>query len=262
MKLLILLLTFSYSTLTFGAITKLEFHRTINRISATFSAELKALRPKLEIKHLWDSPVVNAYASLTSEQRLIEVHGGLARFSHMTVDGFALLVCHELGHHLGGTPAPVVLSTGVLSAEGQADYFSTTKCLRRVYEKQNNERIIAKAMVPKSLADACSENFKARSEIAICIRSGLASLNASLYFAAMQQVAHPKIETPDLRVGLVTDKEYPRAQCRLDTLFQGAICNRSHQEPFSYTDERDGACHRALGDKVGMRPLCWFVPEF
>ena len=64
--------------------------------------------------------------------------GGLARHKLVTPDGFALVACHEMGHHLGGAPR----RGGWASNEGQSDYYATTKCARRIWAEDNNAAIM------------------------------------------------------------------------------------------------------------------------
>jgi len=69
--------------------------------------------------------------------------GGLARHETMTPDGFATVVCHELGHHLGGVPKKFSwFGNSWASNEGQADYFGIMKCLRKMFEHEDNVKIV------------------------------------------------------------------------------------------------------------------------
>ena len=55
-----------------------------------------------------------------------------------------------------------------------------------------------------------------------------------------------------------TYEDHPETQCRLDTYFAGALCNKDYREDVSQTEEVKGTCHASLGDRVGVRPACWF----
>src|SRR5215204_6373873 len=53
---------------------------------------------------LWDVPIINAQAWTLGGSRRVTVCGGLARYPGITACGFALMLAHETGHHLGGRP--------------------------------------------------------------------------------------------------------------------------------------------------------------
>src|SRR5690606_31589808 len=66
-------------------------------------------------------------------------------------------------------------------------------------------------------------------------------------------------EEKDLAVVAETFTRHPKAQCRLDTYFAGALCD--NLMPVSNSNSKDGMCNRSEGDSVGVRPLCWFAPD-
>jgi hypothetical protein len=90
--------------------------------------------------------------------------------------------------------------------------------------------------------------------------------------AALMNKPLPQIETPD---PAKVDKiffEHPAIQCRLDTNFQGSICNATFdssiipgkavpQGPDSIEAEQEAAknsCMATTGYTWGLRPTCWF----
>jgi hypothetical protein len=83
-------------------------------------------------------------------------------------------------------------------------------------------------------------------------------MSLSRIFAVLQRVDMPKFDTPDTSVARRTNYKHPAAQCRLDTYFQGALCDNDLNTPFSGKDEAQGACYKANGDIIGYRPECWF----
>ena len=68
----------------------------------------------------------------------------------MTPDGFALVLCHELGHHLAGNPRVQAWAAN----EGQSDYFSTQSCARELWSGETAENAKAALTVPKTPKDA------------------------------------------------------------------------------------------------------------
>ncbi len=72
--------------------------------------------------------------------------------------------------------------------------------------------------------------------------------------------ANVNFDTPDMNVVNATDHAHPAAQCRLDTYYQGALCNIPFVIDPSQTDPKVGFCTRDAGDDIGLRPLCWYRP--
>ena len=119
-----------------GGITEAQFNRVIDRISKLYTPVVSRLGGTLSIKRNWNDGTVNAYASRSGKTWNVAMFGGLARHETVTEDGFALVVCHELGHHIGGAPKKVsYYSNSWASNEGQADYFANLKCLRKTFFK-------------------------------------------------------------------------------------------------------------------------------
>ena len=90
----------------------------------------------LEIKFFKSIPSYYAFASIDLEgNHKVSIMGGNLTNEYMTLDSLALLVCHELGHFLGGAPKRIYLDPEEdqewNTVEGQADYFSTLKCMKR-----------------------------------------------------------------------------------------------------------------------------------
>jgi hypothetical protein len=212
----------------------------------------------------WTNAEVYAGASRTyssSRKRWsIVVSGGIARHPLMTLDGLALVVCHEWGHYLGGAPAETeeYPSIGNNAYESQADYFATLKCLRKFWKNDNNIEVIAGLEIPVTLKIKCLTAWSGGDE-ALCIRSGLAGLSLARVIAdADGNQVSPSFDTPDRSRVHRTIQDYPSDQCRLDTFLEGALCSASLDEMVSFSSEIIGTCHSSLGHQSGKRPSCWF----
>lgn len=248
--------------------TKEQFDNLIDEVERVYSPIVSSMGGNLVVVRKWDDGTVNAYANRSGNNYNVHMFGGLARHKAITVDAMSLVVCHELGHHIGGAPK---YSSGPwggnqwASNEGQADYFATLKCLRKVWGGQNTRAIVSRFKnVPKALTDACAKTFKDADENAVCIRSGMAGLSTAYLFQQLrQQTTIPKFDTPDPAVVSTTYHKHPEPQCRLDTYFQGAICEVDDREDVDQADEVAGTCYRANGYKTGegVRPFCWFKPR-
>jgi hypothetical protein len=86
----------------------------------------------------------------------------------------------------------------------------------------------------------------------------MAGASVAALFAALRNRPEAKFDTPDANVVKKTDDSHPAHQCRLDTYFQGALCDKSFNDDVSQKDENVGTCTTKMGDTIGTRPLCWF----
>jgi hypothetical protein len=106
--------------------------------------------------------------------------------------------------------------------------------------------------------------FPNKAEQNICIRTGMAGASVADFFAAVKKLPVAKFDTPDPAVVSSTFSSHPAHQCRLDTYFQGSLCEVSFNEDVDaekMKDEVKGTCHPSLGHTSGLRPLCWFKPK-
>jgi hypothetical protein len=77
----------------------------------------------------WTDDDVNAYAWVQNGVRHVALKGGLIRHLDLELEGIALILAHEIGHHYGGQPT---FPSG-LSCEGQADYYGVRDGMRKVW---------------------------------------------------------------------------------------------------------------------------------
>lgn len=236
-----------------AGISEKDFHRISTEVADLYRPAIEAQGKKLIMSATWESSTVNAYAQREGDEWKIIMLGGLARHKAVTADGFALIVCHEMGHHLGGFPRYDGIDIGWASNEGQSDYFAVMKCLRRLWRNADNDAAIRNLEIPPRLRDECRGD-------ALCLRTGLAGLSAASLFADLAWFTkRPRFETPDEKLVERTYGAHPKAQCRLDTFFQSTLCDVPESEDLR--SETEGACHETLGHTQGMRPRCWFKPS-
>lgn len=252
--------------------TEAEFNASIDKVESIYSSIVSSMGGKLVIDRKWSDATVNAYAQQTGSTWKVSMFGGLARHKTVTEDGMSLVVCHEIGHHIGGAPKKGATAGGGwwgggastaswASNEGQADYFATLKCLRKAFLNDNNMAIIAKMKVPSSVTEQCKKSTKGDTEdTALCIRTSMAGKSVSDLFSALSKTPETKFETPDSKIATSTNDNHPAAQCRLDTYFNGSLCDVNMNEDVSQKEEVKGTCHPSLGHSKGNRPLCWFKP--
>jgi hypothetical protein len=243
-----------------GGISQDQFNSVIDKVEVIYSPVVSNMGGKLIVNRKWEDATVNANATRLGGW-IVNMYGGLARHQTITEDGFALVMCHELGHHIGGAPKVGSFLNKWASNEGQSDYFATLKCLRKVFLNDKNQALLRKMNAPKALVDACSKAWPNKDDRAICVRSGMAGASVAALFAALRQKPEAKFDTPDTKVVTKTDDAHPAHQCRLDTYFQGALCEIGMNEDVSQKDEVKGTCHKSIGHNIGLRPLCWFRPS-
>lgn len=242
-------------------LSETQYNAVIDKVENVYSPIIRKMGRTLSIQRLWESPIVNAGTLRNGKEIIVKLYGGYARHSMVTEDGYALVICHELGHHLGGLPRKFFDSgVGWPSTEGQADYFATLKCLRKVFRNDDNISVVNSLNVPDYVREKCSIPFKQEWEKALCMRTTMAGIAIGNISAAMRNNDLPDVERPDLSIVEKTYEAHPAPQCRLDTYFQGSICEVSSYRSVSEADEVVGTCHPKAGHSEGNRPLCWYRP--
>lgn len=244
-----------------GGISEQQFNKVIDDVEALYAPIVSRMGGKLSVARLWTDATANANATRMGSNWKINMYGGLARHPSITMDGFYLVLCHELGHHIGGSPKIVNFLSRWASNEGQSDYFSTLKCLRNVFLNDNNAKVVKSLKIPAFLSDACVKAHPNKEDQMICQRSGMAGVSVAGFFASVRNQKEPQFDTPDMKIVTKTNDSHPDTQCRLDTYFQGALCEKLFSEDVSQADEVQGTCHSSTGQKIGLRPLCWFKPS-
>ena len=244
-----------------NGIDEAEFNAVIDEIKAIYEPIIKKNRDKLVINRKWADGTVNASAMRRGRKVIVNMYGGLARHNLITRDGFAIVMCHELGHHLGGAPTYAGFGRNWASNEGQSDYFATLKCFRKVYLNDNNIEKVNKMDIDPVVETQCDAQWSNLGEAALCKRSAMAAKSTADLLASLRRSDAPKFETPDSNVVSRTNDGHPAAQCRLDTYFAGALCDKDMNTDVDSKDPVIGTCTRTDGYNVGMRSLCWYAPK-
>lgn len=187
----------------------------------------------LRINRRWDDATVNANCSRMWGGVSINMYGGLARRDEVTAEGFALVLCHELGHAYGGTP--YLSEYNKMSAEGQSDWWGAGECLKKVLSKLPENDKSYSGLTPFVEAKCAEKAAVDTPEYKICLRGMSASMSLGTLLSVLKKEPTPSAETPDTTVVETLNLSYPATiQCRYDNYFLGTL---------------------------GMdRPLCWFKP--
>jgi len=243
-----------------NSITEKEFNEVLDLLEEIYIPMVAAKDAKLIIERDWKNGKVNAGAIRNGKYWRVYMYGGLARHETITKDALALVACHEIGHHLAGAPHKGAFyeSTSWASNEGQADYFATAKCMRKYLQRETSFQKINPEVTAK-----CSQTFSHPQDLRICQRGALAGLSLANLFRTLRGSIPIRFDTPDPKVVSTTYDKHPDPQCRLDTYFNGAICEKDHIFDFSdiFPDDVRAACTRKEGLRFGMRPLCWYRPD-
>lgn len=209
---------------------KYDFENAILKVQKAYEGEVAQRGAILQINNMWKDGTVNAqaYQEVINGRMyyMVDAFGGMFRYPGMTKDAFTVVLCHELGHHLG--MSPLYSGWGEWAAtEGQSDYFATLRCMKK-----------------------------------LGIPSSAASLALAKSLARMSNHRLPSRLTRDKsRVSRIYES-HPDAQCRLDTMDAGRVCLASGV--LSPTDPKKGTCHNYDGSDNpignGNRPRCWYMP--
>ncbi len=242
-----------------SSMTEEKFNEIISRVEAIYSPVVTTRGKKLQMNNDWRNSTVNASANQSGDTWHVNMYGGLARHQLTTDDGFMMVVCHEMGHHIGGAPK-YNMGNDWASNEGQSDYFAGLKCMRRVLESDDNIAIVAAMTIDAAATEKCQAVYKSESEVALCQRVAMAGKSLGSLLGSLGGNSKVNFHTPDTKVVKKTNDNHPAAQCRLDTYFHGGLCDKSISDDVSDTDAIAGTCIKKDGYAQGVRPLCWYKP--
>jgi hypothetical protein len=220
----------------------------ISRVAETFHAQFEF---QYQTNMIFPQPYVAASANRSGMEWNVAIWGASTLHPKLTRDGFVILVCHELGHHFGGAPFKKEDDGSMRwsSAEGQADFYATSVCAKRMFGLLP-AGFFESFSYPDDIKSTCSQQFKDRDAIQFCIRSILGSKS----FTDSHQVARTVGIVPDAHDG---HYGYPSNECRMQTLRTGALCAKLmdvRTDDLLGTSRRDRYC-------AGVRPSCWYAPE-
>ncbi|WP_127717380.1 hypothetical protein [Halobacteriovorax sp. HLS] len=212
--LLIYILTFS----AMGSITQDQFNAVPKVVLEQMQQEIESSGLEISLNLDFESPTVNAGASRKNGKGVINLHGGYAKISPMTVETFALTVCHELGHLIGGMPK--VMPTHKYSTEAQSDYFATNYCLKKFLKGRVKE-----VEIPKFHRDLCQQKYNSTEELVLCynlMKISIDQLAVDNYLKPKQSHNDP-LSLDSSKIALTQYNDYPPVSCRYTTYIYGAL---------------------------------------
>lgn len=249
------------STFQVGGISESDFNVVLDRVEKIYGPDIAATGNRLKVNRLWSNNTVNASAQRVGKDYIINMYGGLARHPATTEEGFALVACHEIGHHLAGAPKVSGWGNNWASNEGASDYFATLKCLRRYFIEFGSSERVENSQIDDFARSQCEAQWAHPLDLEVCLLNSLAGQSVANLFSDLRKDQNPpRFHTPDQRRVTKTEDSHPETQCRLDTYFQGALCLARIQDSLDEKDFRAGSCIEEM-DRVGTRPRCWFSPR-
>jgi hypothetical protein len=265
----------SPSPLERSNISQEKFNQIIDKAEAVYGPLIRTHKGVLKINRLWKDNTVNASARQDGQTWEVNMFGGLARRPEITPDGFAMVVCHELGHHLGGYSFYSDSDSVWASNEGQSDYFASHACAKEIWKDEPELNANFRKKVLPFAQKVCDINHSRQADRDICYRSSVAGMSLATLLAKLRESPAPKFETPDSSIVDVTYEEHPEAQCRLDTYLAGAACTvpfdksiipaKKFSDKFGPKAEKEAGRYSCLardGWLTAQRPRCWFKPHF
>jgi len=253
-----------------SGMSEAQFNEVIDEAVAYYAPFIQNnFGAKLVVNRLWNDSTVNATASQFGNTWTVNMYGGMARRPEINADAFALVLCHEFGHHLGGYP----FKASWAAAEGEADYFASQSCTRDLWKDQLEKNALARNKISEYSKNECDKVWSLEADQDLCYRTilGGEGLGNLLMVLTGENIS---ASTPSTSVVSKTNiSSYPSGQCRLDTYTVGALCTRdfdaraipgkglgslrntaaAEQESGKYT------CTNQEFDS-GLRPACWFKP--
>lgn len=237
-----------------------EFNEVLNIVERIYKPIVAARGGVLQVNRKWTDATVNASANQSGKTYHLNMYGGLARHEAVTQDGFALVACHELGHHLGGAPKTGGWNPWA-SNEGQSDYFANLKCLRLVFADKASKVFTALSEGDQVAMQGCEAMYSRPEDRAVCYRAAMAGKSVAYLFQALRnETVVPRFDTPSQTVVTAMMSTHPPTQCRMDTYLAGSLCTQPVSSVLSESDPTVGTCTRKAGFQAGFRPLCWYKP--
>lgn len=255
---------------------EVTLNQQVAKLQEIYAPIVKSHGGRLSIRGDWKSERPNAAASQIFGSWSVVISGGLVRRPELTTDGAVLILCHELGHHLGGfafTRSPI----GTWAAnEGQSDYFATHSCARKIWsvDLETNARSYQASSL--EMRSQCAKVWKTADSQNLCARTLMAAESVAMTMMALKkETTVPDFRNPDQSVVKQTAAGHPATQCRMDTSLQGALCAAEFGEnlipgkkvpggPFSRAAELESAkftCTKTSNYNIGLRPACWFKSQ-
>jgi len=245
--------------------TEAIFNSTMQTFQRVYGPVVAKRGATLQITGDWNDSTVNAYAEQQGNLWMVRMYGGLARRAEVTQDGFAMVIGHELGHHLGGFPTyPYEWA----AAEGQSDYFATHAAAKLAWPLNSTPtpppECAKFTAYPPNVITKCNVPYASNEERNLCYRSIVAGTSLGTLLARLNGEPVPNIDTPDKTIVAQTNTSYPRtSQSRLDSMVNGSLCPIRWNDAVIPVNELQSVSYLCSLKKYPeyARPRSWFKPN-
>ncbi|OIQ19182.1 MAG: hypothetical protein BM556_07810 [Bacteriovorax sp. MedPE-SWde] len=239
----VLLILFSFKSYSMD---KKEILSAWKDVNIAFFEELKDLDETVKV--IWTNEEITSVAAMSSTRpRELYISSSLLDLPNLKKTHLYNLFCHELGHIVGGAPYVIEFAgdNRKISTEGQADYFTTKNCMKRLIDVNEIESIhdqIALEDIRSLTVRGCVGKT--------CQALSIVSKEALEVIGGFEDISFESVDT--FKVPL-TYLYQNNPQCRLDTFIAGAISSNSYKTfNFQMTFSSSG----------GKRPSCWYRELF
>jgi len=237
-----------------AAMTAFEIRETWKKVESSFYEELQEKGENILFE--WSDESITRVAAMSHTlPRKMHVSQSLLENPKLKKENLYNVFCHELGHIIGGAPFIEEFpgDNRKISTEGQADYFATAKCMKRVIDLDKYREYKIEEQIETDLE-------KRGCTTPMCKLISYFSYQTILLLGDNEEFSFEAVDEH------VVDYTYPyknSEQCRLDTFLAGAICPVASDINFSDESQSFAACHwRGFSTNfiLGSRPACWFRP--
>lgn len=251
-----ILLTFFFITSAYAQ-TNLDavYLNIVEEIKDAYGPIAKSEGIKLIINWQLESKIMNATGTRDNSDWLITIYGGFFGLKGLNEESFRLILCHELGHIIGGSPVFEILPGIYTTSSGQPDYYAAASCMKLLLKDKDNSAFNERS-VDKTLNQKCIQQFNNINDQNLCRRIG----NAGQEFTKILNFYSPSnasFSTPSKSVVQQMEDAHPDTQCRLDTILAGALCTFI---PQGLSSKEADIMNRSCAQGVSQRPRCWFKP--
>lgn len=195
-----------------------QYWRLLSQFQWMYAAEvLEKTGRLLVIENTWENPYFAGFAELSDGEASVTLWGGMARAPGATLGGLLAVLCHEVGHLIGGEPRQTIPHSSWATSEGQADFFAAVHCLPRFLRKYPD-------VVPNvefEVIEICGGDLTC----AKTVQAGL-DLSRLTQKYSYRDFVPVNLKTPAPPSAELIRNSYPSDQCRLDTFVLGAQCPR------------------------------------
>lgn len=174
----------------------------------------KTGRP-LVIPFEWENPYFAAFAKNQGPLMSISLWGGMARAPGVNKLILVTLLCHELGHFIGGEPKQHISGAEWASTEGQSDFYAASVCVPN-FVKSHPDVI---SEISSEVAQRCGPN----NDCKVVLQAGWDTVRF-LQRYSFRNFVPVSLGNREKATPVLVRDSYPSDQCRLDTFVAAAAC--------------------------------------